>query len=84
MKTYYLPAKGCNGNRLRLPSPHRDTFRAALTLALRKYWGFGCSLMHPFCRRNEKFFKNKQEKIYTPAKEKTIPTTADTPIQMMG
>ena len=44
-------AKGCNGNRLRLPSPHRDTLRAALTLALRKYWGFGCSLMHSFCGR---------------------------------
>ena len=43
------PAKGCNGNRLRLPSPHRDIFRAALMLALRKYWGFGCSLMHSFC-----------------------------------
>ena len=21
---YYPPAKGCNGNRLRLPSPHRE------------------------------------------------------------
>ena len=48
-KKQYPPAKGCNGNRLRLPSPHRDIFRAALMLALRKYWGFGCSLMHSFC-----------------------------------
>ena len=41
--------KGCNGNRLRLPSPHREiTLRAALTLALRRYRGFGCSLMQSF------------------------------------
>ena len=51
MKTIILPQKECNGNRLRLPSPHRDTLRAALTLSLRKYRGFGCSLMHSFCGR---------------------------------
>ena len=48
---HYPPAKGCNGNRLRLPSPHRDTLRAVLMLARRKYRGFGCSLMHSFYGR---------------------------------
>ena len=43
--------KGCNGNRLRLPSPHRVLFEQRLRLARRKYRGCGCSLMQSFCGR---------------------------------
>ena len=45
------PEKVYPGNRLRLPSPHRDTLRAALMPARRRYRGFGCSLMHSFYGR---------------------------------
>ena len=42
------PAKGCNGNRLRLPSPHGDTLRTALMLARRKYRASDVPLCIPF------------------------------------
>ena len=37
-----------SGNRLRLPSPHRNILRAVLTHALRKYWASDVSLCIPF------------------------------------
>ena len=46
---------------LALASAHRDTFRAELALALRKYRGYGCPLMQSFCGRNEDVNSGIQE-----------------------